>query len=71
MYYDLYFYMFPEAERFSARFNPLPYPGISLGTVHGHRGASADAQDAPVGLWTRSMAPRTRLKVPYRVPRLV
>ena len=33
MYYDLYFYMFPEAERFSARFNPLPYPGISLGTV--------------------------------------
>ena len=48
--------------------NPFPSPGISIGAVHGRRGASADAQAAPVGPWKRSMAPRTRLsgrKRPY------
>ena len=46
-------------------FNPFPTPGIRLGAVHGRRGASGDAQDAPVGLSKRSPAPQTRLSVPY------
>ena len=46
-------------------FNPLPSPGIRLGAVHGRREASGDAQAAPVGLWKRAPASRTRLSVPY------
>ena len=45
--------------------NPFPTPGIRLGAVHGRQEASGDAQAAPVGLWKRSPASRTRLSVPY------
>ena len=44
--------------------NPFPSPGIRLGAVHGRRGASGDAQAAPVGLTKRSPASWTRLSVP-------
>ena len=49
----------------SGLLNPLPSPGIRLGAVHGRQEASGDAQAAPVGLWKRSPASRTRLSVPY------